>query len=381
MIYWDANAGAPLLPSVRERLCATLSDAWGNPGAVHAIGRRARARLDLARSQVAELLKASSPREIVFTGSGSEAAALAVIGTWLARGATPRRKVVSTLVEHPSVLGALQRLEELGAEVVLLPPTSAGAVDLAAVTSALDEDVFLCSVMWANNETGVVQPVEAIAAHCRERGIVFHTDAVQAAGKLAVRVDTAPIDLLSLSAHKLGGPPGVGVLYDRREIQVAALIPGHQENGRRGGTPSLALAEAAALALAHAEAHREEYAQRVEPLRDLFEAETTRRLGAQVNGAPAQRLPNTSNLRFPGIDGEALLIALDLEGIAVSTGAACASGSLSPSHVLVAMGLGPADAAASVRFSLGPDTTRDEVSAVVAALGRHLEACRTGSRN
>ncbi len=378
MIHWDHNAGSPLLPGVAERLGPWLSELWGNPGSVHATGRSARARLDEARTRVAASLSATSSRELVFTGSGSEAAALALVGAWLARSDRSRRKIVSTEIEHPCVQGALDRLAILGAEVLRVPPSANGAVDADRVVRALDHDVFLCSVMWANNETGVLQPIAPIAKACQDRGIVFHTDAVQAVGKIALGLDAVPIDLLSLSAHKLGGPAGVGVLYNRRAVDVAALTPGHQENGRRGGTPSVAFALATAEALEHALANQVAYARRLEPLRDRFEAEVSRRFGAIVNGAGAPRVPNTANVTFPGLDGEALLIALDLDGIAASTGAACASGSLSPSQVLLAMGLEAARARSTLRFSLGPEATDDEVSTVLGALERHVDACRMG---
>jgi len=381
VIYWDYNAGAPLLPSVAEHLHTTLYELWGNPSSAHAVGRKARARIDAARSRIAALLRASSSREIVFTGSGSEAAALALIGAWLARGDSPRKKIVSTALEHPCVQGALDRLATLGAEIVRLPPAPSGALEVDRVERALGDDVFLCSVMWANNETGVVQPVAAIASACRDRGVLFHTDAVQAVGKIAVGLDAVPVDLLSLSAHKLGGPPGAGILYNRRGVDVAALTPGHQENGRRGGSPSVAFAEATAEAIDYALTHLEAYARQLAPLRDLFEAELVRRFGAVVNGARAPRVPNTASVTFPGVDGEALLIALDLDGIAASTGAACASGSLSASHVLLAMGFEPQRARSTLRFSLGPDATEDDVATVLAALERHLEPCRATRRH
>lgn len=376
MILWDYNAGAPLLPAVHARLCSALDETWGNASSVHAVGRRARAHLDEARARVAAALGASSEREIIFTGSGSEAASLAIIGSWLARGPRSRRRVVSSQIEHPCVLKALEQIERLGAEVVRVAPNLDGQLDASAVISALDTDVLLCSVMWANNETGVIQPVEAIAAACRERGVVFHTDAVQAVGRLAVRVDALPVDLLSLSAHKLGGPSGAGVLFNRRGIDVAALTPGHQENGRRGGTSMVAFAEATALALEHAERRRGADGRHLARLRDRFEADVVRRLGARINGAGARRIPNTSSVTFPGVDGEALLIALDLDGIAVSAGAACASGSLAPSHVLLAMGLGPTDARSTLRFSLGPGATQEEADTVLGALEAHLPFCR-----
>ncbi|MEW6432493.1 MAG: cysteine desulfurase family protein [Myxococcota bacterium] len=376
MIYWDYNAGAPLLPEVQALLATAFAETAGNPSSVHQVGRRARKRLDAAREAVAQRLGAL-PREIVFTGSGSEAAALAVLGAFRARKDSSRRKVVTTGIEHPCVLGAATRLEQDGATVVRVPCGPDGVVRLDDVLAELTPDTALCSVMWVNNETGCIQPAPDVARACMKRGIVFHCDAVQAVGKLPATLRECPADLLSFSAHKLGGPAGVGVLVNRRGVPVAALSPGHQEDGRRGGTPSTALAEALALALGHAFDAREATVARVGALRDRFEREVLAALpGTVVNGAGAPRVANTSNLRFTGVDGEALLIALDLRGICVSSGAACASGSLSPSHVLKAMGLDSAQAQASLRFSLGEGSTDDEVTRVVAALVEAVPAAR-----
>ena len=231
--------------------------------------------------------------------------------------------------------------------------------------------------MWANNETGVVQPVAEVARVCRQRGILFHTDAVQAAGKLPMGPGTVDADLMSLSAHKFGGPAGAGVLRVRRGVTLRALTPGHQENGLRGGTQNVPYAEAFALALERAHAEQPEVARRVGALRDAFEHAVCSRLAdVTVNGAGVPRVPNTSSLTFEGADGEALLIALDLDGICASSGAACASGTLAPSHVLRAMGLTPARTHASLRFSLGPGTTSEEVDRVVEALVRHVPRAR-----
>lgn len=377
MIYWDHNAGAPPLPELAQRLATTLLDAAGNPSSVHRAGRAARRTLDAAREQVAAVL-GCTPREVIFTGSGSEAAALAVVGAFRARKDLAKKKVVTTAIEHPCVLGAVKVLEAEGAEVVRVPPGPDGLVPSAALLAALDARTALCSVQWVNNETGVLQPAPELARACAQRQIVFHCDAVQAFGKVPASLREVPADLLSLSAHKLGGPAGVGVLYNRRGVDVAALTPGHQENGRRGGTQAVALADAMALALTHAVKALDVDAPRVTALRDRFEREVLAALpGTQINGA-APRVGNTSNLVFPGCDGEALLIALDLEGICVSTGAACASGSLSPSHVLTAMGRAPAEVHASLRFSLGSQSTEAEVDAVVAALKRLVPANRQG---
>ena len=376
MIYWDANAGAPLRPEVAALLATAFAETAGNPSSVHQVGRRARQRLDAARESVARRLGAL-PREVVFTGSGSEAAALAVPGAYRARKDTKRTRVVTTAIEHPCVLKAAEQLEREGATVVRVVPGADGAVRLDDVLAALTDDTALCSVMWVNNETGCIQPAPEVARACMGRGIVFHCDAVQALGRLPATLRECPADLFTFSAHKLGGPAGVGALLNRRGVPVQALTPGHQEDGRRGGTPSTAMAEALALALDLALDARDEVTARVGALRDRFEREVLARLpGTLVNGGGAARVANTSSLRFPGVDGEALLIALDLAGICVSTGAACASGSLSPSHVLTAMGLDSTQVQASLRFSLGESATGDEVTRVVDALVEHVPRAR-----
>ncbi|RKH71939.1 cysteine desulfurase family protein [Corallococcus aberystwythensis] len=377
MIYWDHNAAAPVRAEVGALLARAFTEGgFGNASSVHGGGREARARLDAARAKVARVL-GCEPKEITFTASGSEADALALMGAYAARPVKERRRVVSTTVEHPAALGALTQLEKDGAQVVRLSPASDGRVPLESVLEALTPDTALCSLMWANNETGVLQPVAETARACRQRGILFHTDAVQAAGKVPLTLREVDADLLSLSAHKFGGPQGVGVLVVRKGVDVRALTPGHQEGGRRGGTQNVPYAEALALALELASADQSETAARVAALRDTFEQQVLQHLpGVTVNGALAPRVPNTSNLRFDGVEGEALLMALDLEDIRVSSGAACASGTLSPSHVLRAMGLTPAEARGSLRFSLGPSTTRAEVERVVEALRTHVPLVR-----
>ncbi|NOK18025.1 cysteine desulfurase family protein [Corallococcus carmarthensis] len=377
MIYWDHNAAAPVRAEVGALLARAFTEGgFGNASSVHGGGREARGRLDAARAKVARVL-GCEPKEITFTASGSEADALALLGAYAARPVKERRRVVSTTVEHPSALGALTQMEKDGAQVVRLSPAADGRVPLEAVLEALTPDTALCSLMWANNETGVLQPVAEAARACRQRGILFHTDAVQAAGKVPLSLREVDADLLSLSAHKFGGPQGVGVLVVRKGVDVRALTPGHQEGGRRGGTQNVPYAEALALALELATADQSGTAVRLAALRDAFEQQVLQRLpGVTVNGAPAPRVPNTSNLRFDGVEGEALLMALDLEDIRVSSGAACASGTLSPSHVLRAMGLTPAQARGSLRFSLGPSTTRAEVERVVEALCTHVPLVR-----
>jgi cysteine desulfurase len=372
MVYLDHNASTPLAPEVAALLGTSFAYlAPCNPSSVHATGRTARARLDGARARVARVL-GCEPREVVFTASGTEADALAVKGSWLARPEARRNRVVTSSIEHPAVLFAARQLKALGAQVTEVPPGPDGKVSAAALLAALGPDVALCSLMWANNETGVLQPVAELARACRASGVLFHTDAVQAAGKVDISLRHVDADLLSLSAHKFGGPPGVGVLVIRRGVKLEALHPGHQEAGRRGGTLSVAFAEAFALALETASGNLSEAAGHMSSLRNRLEHAVLERVsGVSINGT-APRVPNTSNLRFEGIEAETLLIALDLDGICVSTGAACASGTLQASHVLTAMGLSAKQARSSVRISVGPRTTADEVDAAVEALVRHV---------
>jgi cysteine desulfurase len=376
LIYWDHNAAAPVRPRVATLLARAYSEGgWGNASSVHRSGREARGRLDAARARVARVL-GCEPKEVCFTGSGSEADALALKGTWLGRKEQRRRRVVTSTLEHPAVLAALKQLEALGAEVVRVRPGRDGRVPLEALLEALTPETLLCSLMWANNETGVVQPAAEVSRACRQRGILFHTDAVQAVGKLPTNLREVDADLLALSAHKFGGPAGAGVLVVRKGMEVQALTPGHQEAGLRGGTQNVPYAEALALALELAHEEQPAHAARVEALRDTFEREVRTLVpDVTVNGEGA-RVPNTSNLCFHGADGESLLIALDLEGICVSSGAACASGTLTPSHVLLAMGLTPAQAHGSLRFSLGPETTEADVARVVEALTTHVPRAR-----
>ena len=370
MIYLDHNATTPMLPEVAEHLARAFRAAVetpGNPSSVHQGGRRARSRLDAARARAAEVL-GCQPKEICFTASGSEADALALKGAWAARRDL-RRTVVVSAIEHPAILLAAEQLQALGAVIARVPPERDGRVNAERFVEALGPDTAVASLMWANNETGVLQPVAEVARACRERGIVFHTDAVQAAGKIRVTLREVDADLLSLSAHKFGGPAGVGVLVVRDGVTLEAVVPGHQEKGRRGGTHNLPYVEALVLALESAASALSSSVPELTALRDRLEREVMARVpGVAVNGAGAPRLPNTSNLRFAGADGEALLIGLDLAGVCVSSGAACASGSITPSHVLTAMGLTPNEAHQSLRLSIGRTNTAADVDAVVSAL-------------
>lgn len=364
MIYLDYNATTPLWPEVAEHLARAYGAFTGNPSSVHGAGRASRARLTSARETVARLV-GCEPKEVCFTASGSEGAALAITGAFRMQ---KRRKIVTTPVEHPCVLGAVAQLEKEGAEVVRTRDP----------LGAIDERTGLVSVMFVNNETGALHDVAALSRAAAAKGALFHTDAVQAVGRVPFTLRDVPADLLSISAHKFGGPPGAGVLVAKKSLPLQALVPGHHEDGRRGGTQAVVLAEALALAMEQSIAALPQVAPRLEVLRDEFEHAVCSRIsGVVVNGDDGPRAPGISNLRFEGADGEALLIALDLEGIQVSSGAACASGSLRPSHVLTALGLTSTQAQSSLRFSMGRGTTKAELDQVVEALARHVPRCRT----
>ncbi len=383
MIYFDHNATTPLLPEVARALAEAFEAATarpGNPSSVHQGGRAVRARLDAARERAAGIL-GCEPKEVCFTGSGSESDALALKGAFALRADKGRRRVVTSQLEHPAILQTVKQLEAEGAEVVRVAPRADGRVAAEDFICQL-EGAAVASLMWANNETGVLQPVAEVARACREQGVRFHTDAVQAVGKVPVTLREADCDLLSLSAHKFGGPAGVGLLLVRRGVDVAALVPGHQEHGRRGGTHNLPYIEALvrALELSAEPSFLEQERSRLAALRDGLEEQVRARIpGVFVNGEGAPRTPNTANLRFEGADGEALLIGLDLAGICVSAGAACASGSLTPSHVLSAMGLSPKQAHESLRLSLGRTTTLADVDRVIAALVEQVPRARAAA--
>lgn len=370
-VYLDYAATAPLRPEARRTLLEVLDGAWGNPSSVHRWGRESRAILDDARARLARLIGASSA-EIVFTRAGTEADNLAVLG----RARTlPGAPVVCSAVEHKAVIAAVT---EAGAPAVILPVDENGVIRMDALDEALAAGPAVVSVMWANNETGVVQPVAEIAERCAAAGVAFHSDAVPALGRLVVRADQVSAAMLSFSAHKVGGPKGIGALFVRRGTRIAPMVHGGgQERGLRPGTEDVAGALAFAAAAEAAEAERETSMRRLCVLRDRLEADLLERVpGLRVNGAGAERLANVSNLSVPGADPEMLLVALDLEGIAASSGSACSSGAVQPSHVLLAMGLTPELAGPSVRFSLGWATTEAEVERVLGVFPGLVERVR-----
>ena len=374
MIYLDHNAITPVRPEAREAVLVAL-DRFGNPSSVHRAGRDARDLLDLARDRVAEGIGAR-PQDVVFTSGATEAAALAIRGVLGAAGAG-RRRLVVTAVEHPCVLGLARRLEAEGTPLTVVPVDRRGEVDPDAFRSALGPDVALAAAMRANNETGVIFPVPALAAAAREAGVPFLCDAVQAVGKIEVDVRTLGADLVLATGQKLGGPRGAGLLWITPGLRLAPLFGGEQERGRRAGTENLPGIAGLGAALHAAVATREEEARRIGALRDRLESGLLAAVPrARVNGAGAPRLPGTSSIVFEGCDAETLLMALDLEGICASAGSACHSGSTRPSGVLVAMGLSPAEARATVRFSLGWTSTAEELDAALRIVPPLVERVR-----
>ncbi|HYJ79954.1 MAG TPA: cysteine desulfurase family protein [Longimicrobiaceae bacterium] len=373
-VYLDYAASAPLRPEVRDAMLPFLEARPGNPSSTHAFGRQARAALEDARARLAAVIGAS-PAEVVFTHAGTEADNLAVLGRARAMGRSP---VVCSAVEHKAVLGAAHAAEREGCPLDVLPVDGTGSLRTETLRAAFAGWPAVVSVMWVNNEVGVVQPVRAVAEECAEAGVTFHSDAVQALGKVAIRVDEVPADLLSFSAHKLGGPKGIGALYVRRGTKLAPLLHGGgQQRGLRPGTEDVAGAAGFAAAAELAEAERVSAMRRLAALRDRLEAGLLRGVpGLVVNGAGADRIATILNVSAPGADAGALLAALDLEGIAVSSGSACSSGAVEPSHVLTAMGIPAELAGPSVRFSLGWGSTEADVDRALAVFPPVVERLR-----
>ena len=368
-IYLDHNATTPAAPEVIEAVARCLSEEIGNPSSIHYFGQRAKRVLEEAREEVASLLGADA-KEIIFLSGGTEANNLAVKGVAEARSEKGRH-LITTTIEHHAALHAFEAMQKRGCEVTRLPVDEQGRARIADLAAALRPDTALVSVMLANNEVGTIQPVQEMAALCREQGVVFHTDAVQAVGKIPVDVSALGVDLLSLSGHKFYGPRGVGALYVRKGVAFAPQMHGgHQERERRAGTENLAGIVGLAAAARLAREHLEEWATHTRRLRDRLEAGLRERLeGVTLFGHPERRLPNTLCAAFSGAEGESLLMNLDLKGVAVSTGSACASGTVEPSHVLTAMGAPRELARAALRFSLGRGNTEAEIGRVLELLG------------
>jgi cysteine desulfurase len=378
-VYLDNNATTPLAPEVFEAMKPYLLEDYGNASSIHWYGQRARNAVEKARQQVAKLINAR-PGEVIFTSGGTESDNAAIFGiVQAARVAAPH--VVTTAIEHHAVLNTAQALEKRGVSVTYLRVDAGGVVDPEEVKRAIRPETVLISVMHANNEIGAIQPLAEIGAIAREHDIYFHSDAVQAVGKIPVDVEKLGVDLLSLSAHKLNGPKGVGAMYIRKgAILKPLLYGGHHERDRRPGTENVpgivGLGMAAELALACLE----ENAQQVAALRDRLERGILEQVPrVSVNGDAQRRLPNTSNLCFDYVEGEGFVIAMDLKGIACSTGAACSSGAVEPSHVLSALGRTPDQARSSIRFSLGRYNTVEDIDFALATLPAVVERLRSVS--
>lgn len=373
LIYLDNNATTRVDPAVLEAMLPYLTECYGNPSSAYRFGKQVDAALERARIQVAGLLECE-PQEVVFTSCGTEATNAAILS---ALSADPdRQHIVTTRVEHSATLKMCETLAKRGVEITWLGVDSKGQIDLEETRRAVRSDTALLTVMWANNETGTVFPVEELQRIAREKGVYFHSDAVQVAGKLPLHMGRSDIQFLSLSGHKLHSPKGVGALYlNRRTRFFPFLIGGSQENGKRGGTQNVASIVGFGKACELAAANLEARARQVRTLRDHFEARVLAGVaGASVNGDPSHRLPNTSNLAFANVDSEALLLLLDEQGVCCSAGSACTSGSVHPSHVLKAMGHSDAHARSSLRFSFSkfnslPETDR-AVDALVGAVSK-----------
>ena len=378
IIYLDNNATTRVAPEVVEAMLPYFGEFYGNPSSMHTFGGQVGRDLETARARLANLLGAT-PDEIIFTSCGTESDATAL---WSALRAHPdRRHIITSRVEHPAVKNLCESLAETGYRVTFVPVDRRGRLDLDYFHDHLSEDTAVVSLMWANNETGVIFPVEEIGAALRERGIPFHTDAVQAVGKVPIDLSRLPVDMLSLSGHKLHAPKGVGALYLRKGTPFTPyLIGGHQERGRRGGTENVAsiigLGRAAELAGGAIETEN----ATVRALRDRLESELLARIpNAMVNGDPAHRLPNTSSIAFEFVEGESILLMMNEYGICASSGSACTSGSLEPSHVLRAMGVPFTAAHGSIRFSLSIYNTEAEIDRVIEILPPIIERLRSMS--
>ncbi|MCL1834403.1 MAG: cysteine desulfurase NifS, partial [Leptospirales bacterium] len=366
-VYLDNNATTMLAPEALDAMLPFLKDRYGNASSMHSFGGNVAKDLEHARHQVAELLGAENDYEITFTGSATESDNLAIRG--ITSYYKDKKHVITSTVEHPAVLNLCKQLEKEGYRVTYIPVNIDGILDLQRLKDSVTDDTAIVSIMYANNETGIIMPVEEIGAFLKERGVIFHIDGVQATGKIPIDVKKLNCDLFSISAHKFHGPKGVGALYVKRGSRMRPLIfGGHQEKGRRPGTENTAGIIGIGMAAELALSHLNEIA-RVETLRDKLQDNILKSIKtATVNGINAQRMPNTLNVSFEFIEGESILLYLDKEGIYVSTGSACSSGSLEPSHVLRGMNIPFSKIHGSIRFSLSRYTTEDEIDYTMQVL-------------
>jgi cysteine desulfurase len=376
--YFDNNATTRIAPEVVDAMLPFMRDWWGNPSSAYGFGREVGRHVEEARQKVAALINAD-PKEVIFTSCGTESNNSAIQSALTTHPG--KRHILTTTVEHSGIINHCQALQKQGCEVTFLPVDADGSLDLHLLDQSLRPDTAIVSVMWANNETGIVFPIEEIAAICRSRNVLFHTDATQVPGKMKIDAHNLGVDLLTLSAHKLHAPKGIGLLYIKRRVKYQPyVIGGHQEKGRRGGTENVTgivgFGRAAELAMANLDDEN----TRVRGLRDRLEQGILSGIAHTIRtGAREPRLPNTSNIAFEGVEAESILHALDELGICVSSGSACTTGSLNPSHVLTAMGLKPARARGCVRFSLGLYNTDEEVDYVLKHLPRIIARLRESS--
>ena len=376
-IYFDYNATTPLAPEAIDAVTATTRDLFGNPSSVHTFGQQAKATLDQARSSVATLI-GGDPLEVVFTSGGTESDNFAIRGVAEALEPTKRRHLITTAIEHEAVLNTVKALARRGWRTTILPVDQSGIVNPDRLREVITDDTALVSVMHANNEIGTIQPIAEMAAIAHEHGALMHSDGVQSTGKIRVDVRSLGVDLFSISAHKFNGPKGTGALWIRRGTRLQAIqTGGKHERNRRAGTENVPAIAGMGAAASVAAAKLDRESARVAALRDRLETGILQAVeGTAVNGARDRRVPNTTNISFDRVEAESLLIALDLEGIAVSTGSACSSGTLEPSHVLRAMGFPSHRTQNSLRFSLGLFSTAEEVDRVVEVLPRLVEKLR-----
>ena len=376
LIYADNAATTPMSEAAITAMTACMRDMYGNPSSLYTVGQRAKEQLEDARCRIAKIINAE-PREIYFTSGGSEADNQAILSA-AARGKRyGKNHIVSTAFEHHAVLHTLKKLEREGFEVTLLPVHENGIVRLDELTAAIRDDTCLVTVMTANNEIGTIQPISEIGSLCRERGVTFHTDAVQAVGHLPIDVKAQSIDMLSASAHKFHGPKGVGFLYCKKGVAISSLIEGGaQERGKRAGTENLAGIIGMTVALEEAAATMAEDGERMRKVRDHLIDGLSQIPHSALNGDPVQRLAGNVNFSFEGIEGESILILLDQKGISASSGSACTSGALDPSHVLLSIGRIHDVAHGSLRLSIGEDTTIEEADYIIGSVKEVVERLR-----